>query len=398
MDEFAQTRGVDDLFDDEIIPILPSQAAAEYPDDNSPYSNSQQSDQATPHTPQDPPPPDSGSGFSRTRRYHRNRAPRGALYAKVPKAAGRDITTTKENVNGAHVATQGVGDSLLDKDTPPADESVVVGEDDNDMKQKDITKQKVPAVRGDRSGTGGVKKPKLTEEELSERVAAIKIAAAKRAAAHARAEADEASFNQREKIAAEKRSQERQIHRAMVSERERNRQRKLQAQTGREWDAEKSQELPGNDGSAYRRGMHGSVANQTRKTDSLMPLDDNEKVYGNGYRGRGHRGDRGGRARGYGRGRDRGGYNRGSNELSTHAPLKDADNVQQVLSIEAENEFPALPSSKNDETGSRVPGEQPAPGNMNLDTPLSPVPLKGSWADHVDELHEAEAQKTAQAA
>jgi hypothetical protein len=101
------------------------------------------------------------------------------------------------------------------------------------------------AVRGDRQATGGVKKPKLTEEELAEKLASMQIKNASAAAAHARAEADAAAFAEREQqakqVAELKRKEERRDRQQMMGEREKNRQRKLKAMTGREWDAEKEE-------------------------------------------------------------------------------------------------------------------------------------------------------------
>ena len=102
------------------------------------------------------------------------------------------------------------------------------------------------SVRGDRHGTGGVKKPKMTEEELAEKMAAIQIKNASLTAAHARAEADRASFAEREdkakEVAARRAKEERKDRQQMMGEREKNRMRKLKAMEGREWDMEKNEE------------------------------------------------------------------------------------------------------------------------------------------------------------
>ncbi|KAJ9631945.1 hypothetical protein H2203_000346 [Taxawa tesnikishii (nom. ined.)] len=97
-------------------------------------------------------------------------------------------------------------------------------------------------VRGDRLSTGGLRKPKLTEAELAEKLNRMKLQNASLAAAHERAEADAASFHQREAEAAQKRQEERRDRQQMLGERERNRLRKLKATEGREWDAEKRDE------------------------------------------------------------------------------------------------------------------------------------------------------------
>ncbi|KAK5239380.1 hypothetical protein LTR16_012014, partial [Cryomyces antarcticus] len=123
----------------------------------------------------------------------------------------------------------------------------------------------IPSVRGDRTATGGLKKPKLTEAELSAKMSSLTIKNAARTAAYERAEADAASFAEREAKSAEamrlKQKAERQSRQVMMGERERNRQRKMGAMGGREWDAEKNEAdfaaasvLRG-----ARRGAHGGV-------------------------------------------------------------------------------------------------------------------------------------------
>ena len=107
-------------------------------------------------------------------------------------------------------------------------------------------KEPINSVRGDRQATGGIKKPKLTEDELAEKMAKIQIKNANLTAAHARAEADAASFAEQEEQAKLKASQkskeERRDRQQMMGERERNRMRKLKAMEGREWDAEKNED------------------------------------------------------------------------------------------------------------------------------------------------------------
>lgn len=119
-------------------------------------------------------------------------------------------------------------------------------------------KEGVQSVRGDRRATGGVKKPKLSEDELAEKMAQIQIKNASLTAAHARAEADAASFAEREqqaKIVAEQRKkEERRDRQQMMGEREKNRQRKLKAMEGREWDAEKNDDDYGKGGRFDKAG------------------------------------------------------------------------------------------------------------------------------------------------
>jgi hypothetical protein len=198
---------------------------------------------------------------------------------------------------------------------------------------------------------------------LSKRIAAAKENAAKKAAAHARAEADQASFLEREQVAAEKRRQELANRRVMDNEREQNRQRKLKAVGGREWDSQKQEEdySPRGGGSQFRRGMHGGVSGYARRDfDSRSPDDSTGDSPSRRGRGRGGRGGRG-------RGRS----------PSAGPPKKSPLPAAPDLNTEAE--FPALPTeSKNLETTSAT-----GPALTKLDS-LSPV-RGGTWADQVEE-------------
>lgn len=221
-------------------------------------------------------------------------------------------------------------------------------------------------------------------------MAAAKLHAAKIAAAHARAEADQASFQEREKIAEEKRRQEHQNRRAMDNERERNRLRKLGAQTGREWDSEKREEdyNPRGGGSQYRRGMHGGVSGYTRHGF------ENGSDSGDNYRGRG-RGGRGGRARGQRGGR---GDHLASNGHNHTAATKTTTPSAPVISND--NEFPALPPSSTKEqnaSGPTVVTDSAPSGDVSTKTDKSPAvlspltPSGGSWAEQVESSGAAKA-------
>lgn len=195
------------------------------------------------------------------------------------------------------------------------------------------------AVRGDRSGTGGIRKAKLTEEELSERMEAIKLKNATIEAAHARAEADEANFRQMEAKAAAKAIQERQNRQQMMGEREKNRLRKLNALGGREWDAEKAEEDASDDKhdgrSRFRRGAHGGVASG-RSNDDVQTEGDTLLEARDGPQGRGRgQGRRGGTARGRGRGGQQGPQNDRKGETS----------------VPTADEFPALGAVKQSSGG-----------------------------------------------
>lgn len=217
--------------------------------------------------------------------------------------------------------------------------------------------------------------PKLTEEELTKRIAAAKENAAKKAAAHARAEADQASFLEREQLAAEKRRQDQANRRVMDNEREQNRQRKLKAQTGREWDSEKREEdyNPRGGGSQFRRGMHGGVSGYVRRD------------FEGGDEASTERGDAGPRGRGVGRGgRGRGRRSsRGPRGERASSPAKAAGKTA-IPEVNNEAQFPSLPEGKKPEasptTGPAVKTTKTkTPSMEELEASLSP--MSGTWAD-----------------
>jgi hypothetical protein len=156
----------------------------------------------------------------------------------------------------------------------------------------------------------------------------------------------------------------------MIGERERNRQRKLQAQTGREWDAEKTQESLSDRGrgSGYRHGMHGAVVSDVSRTpEGSLPEENWETGRGgNRGRGRGARGGRGGRGRGGGR-RD---------EKEPAPPSSNA--APSTASFNPEADFPALPNGS-------APPEKPSVSVplASLDTASPSTPV-GTWADQME--------------
>ncbi|CAK4031243.1 Hypothetical predicted protein [Lecanosticta acicola] len=207
-------------------------------------------------------------------------------------------------------------------------------------------KETPSAVRGDRQGTGGVRKPKLTEEELAEKMAKIQIKNASLTAAHARAEADAASFAQREQqakqVSEQRKKEERRDRQQMMGEREKNRQRKLKAMEGREWDAEKQEDDFHKGGRFDKRGGFAG--------DKQDYSDGREYLY---------REPRGGsQGRGYGRGGGRGGR------------------PSEPATVPRKEDFPALPATKGE-------GAEDA----SLDTSRvsgSTEPSGKSWADQVE--------------
>jgi hypothetical protein len=184
-------------------------------------------------------------------------------------------------------------------------------------------------------------------------------------------------------MAAEKRRADAQNRRVMDGERERNRQRKLNAQAGRDWDAEKNQDdfnsSRGGRGQ-YRRGAHGGVQYDGGRTNGRsndyengVPggFEDNQR---DSYRGRGQGR---GRGRGGGRGRGRGDFNfsQGGRDGQQNNPRTPAINV--------ESEFPALPPGTKPTSSDGARDEKkgtPKP----VETPQPPAMATGTWADQVE--------------
>ncbi|EAW06642.1 uncharacterized protein ACLA_083370 [Aspergillus clavatus NRRL 1] len=373
IDEFAQTRGGDDLFDDEIVPVsVEGQVQAEIPvpEENAAPVESQPS-------PRIDTPPRTRGTEKRGRGRGRGRGGRGSHRGRadgVPRAKSID--------NAVERGDNATEDSTRDTPVEALEQLTIEDETQQEAKSAGAAigdePPRVPAVRGDRSATGGLKKPKLTEEELSRRIAAAKENAAKRAAAHARAEADQASFLEREKVAEEKRRQERQNRRAMDTERERNRLRKLEALNGREWDASKREEdyNPRGGRGQFRRGMHGGVSGHVRRdfeVDTRAEEDsaDGRQQYNSG-RGRGR--GRGGRGRGGSRGARAG---TGGFDGTSEKPVSAESSA--TLVIDNEQDFPALPGNNKKV---EKPSEK-APAALDKLETLSPV-TGATWADQVE--------------
>lgn len=165
---------------------------------------------------------------------------------------------------------------------------------------------RITSVRGDRSLTGGPAKAKLTEAELSEKMAKMAILNAQKSEKFRRTEADSAAFLQKEAEMKKKRIEEQKNAREMDKERARNRERKLKAQGGREWDLEKTDAdiVDGKSkgrSSEYVRGGHGGVIRGGGLGGSRFADDERVdalpsrgrggfEIRGRGNRGRGGRG------------------------------------------------------------------------------------------------------------
>ena len=194
----------------------------------------------------------------------------------------------------------------------------------------------------------------MSEDELTQRLASIKLKNAAREEAHRRAEADEASFRQREQQATIKRRVERANRMEMEGERERNRLRKMKAVQGREWDAEKDDarfsanasshhDLNGTTRSQYRRGAHGGVVENYYQTlDGPRQGHDESRRGGFESSRAGGMRIRGGGDRGRGRGRGHGLRGRGGHAPQGYTVVPQATPRTNPL---AADQFPALPSS-----------------------------------------------------
>lgn len=212
------------------------------------------------------------------------------------------------------------------------------------------------SVRGDRTLTGGSKRTRLTEAELSAKLASMRSKNAALATAHARAEADATAFEAREavlkqqdaerkKLAAEKQKAERKDRQQMMGEREKNRQRKLNAQGGREWDLEKEDGFDGTGEERRRgaaRGAYGGISAPRSAPDASRELFDDGSdptAHRGRGRGRGPRGARGGRDSHEPRAHDAAHPPRGGKHASQRPPIT--------------SDFPALPAGPK-------PAAQPA--------------------------------------
>lgn len=234
-------------------------------------------------------------------------------------------------------------------------------------------------------------------------MAAAKLKAAEQRRVHERAKADEAAEQRRahraeadeaaeQRRAQEKRRAENKNRRALENEREQNRMRKLGAQTGREWDAEKKEEdytQRNNRGSAFRRGAHGGVVDDRSPPHPSAAFDPD----GNPSRGRGGRG----RGRGGGYRGGRGGSHRESNiKPNDEMPGGIQQQKQTAPVVDAENEFPSLP-----EKPTTAPATSAISTGMTTGTaaesssgksPLTPLTPQGSWAEQVELSHNAAAE------
>jgi hypothetical protein len=380
MDEFAQSRGEDDLFEDDIVPIEPTEEPLEVE-----TIAKQVKDISLDTAPKGP---------AATTHYHRGYDTRGDRgRARGGRGRGVDRVDSRQqsssllqskyapqSTQSNHTSTP----SLPAINTPGPAKSVqgepntasvsTAGAEEQNQPlpaapTEPSTPARPPAVRGDRTATGGIKKPKLTEEELTAKLAAAKTRSENLSAAHARAEADAARFAERERAAAEKRLKDAANRKVMEGEREKNRARKMAVMGGREWDAEKNEEdfkvaARGRGRGNYARGGNGGV-----RMDFGDPADDDLRQYQ-------WRDDRGG-GRGQGQRRGRGNERGAPRGRADH---RNGDGRQPDVGAEAD--FPSLPATiKPREDGARAKRPEQSRGSSEV---MSPTVGAGSWADQVE--------------
>lgn len=349
MDQFAHTRPVDDLFDDDFVPVETEPQIDTIPDEYEHYPTS------TDHYPSEPAPQSQDHQFAPQTESTSNNAPpdapRGPRRPNLP--AQQQRKKSAPNTKDAVEHTEEGAEGPLDPNAPP----------------------KAAPVRGDRSGTGGIRKAKLTEDELSEKLAAMKIKNAALVAAHEASIADAESFEAREAIAAQRRREEGVKRKELLGEREKNRIRKLKAQQGREWDVGKEER---EEERGSRRGAFGGVVGSRVNRDEPRMMDDGDDA-GRGGRG-GFRGGRGGRGRGGQRG--------GSNQTQQ----RDTKDSTASQSIPRPSDFPDLPASSGVKEESKAPTKLEFPNKKpesKWSVGLEPITLepskdKLSWADQVE--------------
>lgn len=397
MDEFAQSRGDDDLFDDEIVPFdtppSPEKVATQLEHISLQPSASDAPGEVDAASSRAPTARHDSSQASRARPRGRgsnaffrgDAGRRGGLsdskWAAKPAASSQPTPSVKETASASATETQ----------TPNVETPIISHQAEDATADSNPTANtsssstnpnpRPPAVRGDRTATGGIRKPKLTEEELSAKLAEAKERSQNRAAAHARAQADAASFEERERIAEQKRAKDRVERKVMDSEREKNRQRKMAVMGGREWDAGKNEEDFRANGTG-RGGRRGYQPGLTPQQQYAQDEDDLKQYEWNEDRGRG----RGGRGRGGrgGRGRGRGGRGGFGNDDSS------SPQSQQHPAWSADADFPALPGSEGSQkkqSGNEATSAKPAPMRWNpgdLKTSRDGGGGGGSWAEQVE--------------
>ncbi|KAB8293730.1 hypothetical protein EYC80_009215 [Monilinia laxa] len=371
MDEFAQSREDDDLFGDEFEPASEPTVIEEAPIQSVPKLSPAAETYVSGNGTQSP----LLAGSSNNNHNHRNQRDRGVDKRRGGRggrggAPNNGLKSSRYATQEPEpVATQSQSVETVTEQSsvvaPPTSPSLQSSGEPQSQSQSQSQSQPqsqsqqikpIPSVRGDRSLTGGPSHKKLTEEELTAKLERMKIINAEKVESFRKSEKDREGYAQKEKEEKRKRKEEIERGRVMEGERMKNRERKLKAMGGREWDEGKDEkDFEDNKGrsSQYVRGGHGGVIRgrgglaSSRFNDA--PEDDMSAYIYDENRGRGS-----GRGRGRGRGNGRGG--RGGS-------------AQQPQSVPALEDFPSLPTtsaSKNTIS--------------NVNTPLVGA---GDWADEM---------------
>jgi len=149
MDEFAQTRGADDLFDDEIIPAS-AEEQAQQEEAPPPQSEVEAQKAADRHDGDSQPAPDHALEPSHETHLRSKRGGRPVWRGK--RRTDRATNKPTETSGGQEKeAVDDSADTLEDQTTQDDDTK-------SSSKQPAEANQHVPAVRGDRSATGGIRK------------------------------------------------------------------------------------------------------------------------------------------------------------------------------------------------------------------------------------------------
>ncbi|KAI5852852.1 hypothetical protein DFP73DRAFT_589912 [Morchella snyderi] len=238
MDNFAQTREADDLFAGEVSP------------------------------PQNPPPsaPTEPRAFS-SKGGSGNRGGGGGS-----SSGGRG----------------GLQPRSVDKRNQPKEAKTVEGAPEDPAAEPRVAPKQ---QKQDRTLSGGLKKDKLTDEQLMERMERVKLNNERLLERRRKAEEDENSFQVQEEarkqadatrtVARKNEIEQEKSRKELDDERAKNRRRKLNAVCSREWDSTKTEEdyNPRKGSSQFRRGAHGGVADSTRGSPTSHGLP------GGGFRG-----------------------------------------------------------------------------------------------------------------
>jgi hypothetical protein len=230
--------------------------------------------------------------------------------------------------------------------------------------------------------------------------------------AHEKAQADQEAFDTREKLAAERRKEERINRQAMMGEREKNRMRKLQALGGREWDAEKNEDDFKDEGRRARRGAHGGITGSRHSMPMKGEAEGEMPEIGEGGQRSGYGSLRGGRGRGSRGGRGRGDYHQfisqKHDKAQTVPTAADFPNLPAATPLPKSDDRPSAPKDlefpnkkktttvadggtaprKIDTTASTDGKKDDAESRPKLDKQtsfgFSPATEKRSWADQMD--------------